>query len=88
MDTERAIYDVQNRKIARWRLRKEIAKNAKKIEVSGKKFRAIEKSFFENTRKWLKISEDDFYRCAMDMGVMVLDDTLTSAKVLKIHGSL
>ncbi len=88
LDTERAIYDVQNRKIARWRLRKEIAKNAKKIEVSGKKFRAIEKSFFENTRKWLKISEDDFYRCAMDMGVMVLDDTLTSAKVLKIHGSL
>ncbi len=88
MDVEKAVYDVQNRKIARWRLRKEIARNAKKVEVSGKKFRVIERSFFDGVRKWLKVNEDDFYRCARDMGVMVLGDDFISAKALKVVGSL
>ncbi len=88
LNVERAIYDVQNRKIARWRLRKEIAKNAKRIKVSDRKFRVIGKSFFDEVRNWLKVNEDDFYKCARDMGVMVLGETLTSAKVLKIRGDL
>ncbi len=88
VDVEKAVYEVQNRKIARWRLRKEIARNSKRIEISGRKFRVIERSFFNNVRKWLRITEDDFYRCAVDMGVMVLDDTLISPKALKIDGSL
>ncbi len=88
MDVEKAIYEVQNRKIARWRLRKEIAKNAKRVEISGKKFRVIERSFFDEVRKWLKVNEDDFYRCARDMGVMVLGDAFIIAKALKVEGSL
>ena len=87
-DIEKAIYEVQNRKIARWRLRKEIARNARRIEVSGKKFRIIERSFFDEIRQWLKVNEDDFYRCARDMGVMVLGNNFISAKALKVVGSL
>lgn len=83
-DVERAIYEVQNRKIARWRLRREIARNCEKIAVDNRKFRVIRKSFFENVRKWLNVIEDDFYRCARDMGVIVIDDNFTPPKSLKV----
>ena len=78
MEVEKAIYDVQNRKIARWRLRREIAKNSRRIEVKGRPFRIIGKSFYEEVVGWLKINKKDFYRCASEMGVIVVDDELQS----------
>ncbi len=83
-DVERAIYEVQNRKIARWRLRREIARNCERVAVNDRKFRIIRKSFFESVRTWLNVIEDDFYRCARDMGVIVIDDDFTPPKSLKV----
>lgn len=84
IDVERAIYEVQNRKIARWRLRKEIARKCSRVVVNGRRFRVIEKSFFDEVRAWLNVIEDDFYRCARDMGVIVIDDDFTPPKSLKV----
>ncbi len=77
IDIEKAIYDVQNRKIARWRLRKEIVKNCIRINVRGRKFRVIKKSFFDEVSRWLKVNEEDFYRCSSEMGVIVVRDNYT-----------
>ncbi|WP_048095912.1 hypothetical protein [Geoglobus ahangari] len=84
IDVERAIYEVQNRKIARWRLRREIARNCRRVMVGDRKFRVIEKSFFESVKGWLNVIEEDFYRCARDMGVIVIDDSFTPPKSLKV----
>ena len=78
MDLEKAIYDVQNRKIARWRLRREITKNSQRIDVNVKPFRIIRKSFYDEVVGWLKINKKDFYRCASEMGIIVVEDDLGS----------
>ncbi|WP_457590384.1 tRNA (guanine-N1)-methyltransferase [Geoglobus sp.] len=84
VEVERAIFEVQNRKIARWRLRREIARNCERVVVNGRKFRLIRKSFFSDLHNWLNVIEDDFYRCARDMGVIVVDDSFTPPKSLKV----
>ncbi len=80
-EIEKAIYDVQNRKIARWRLRKEIAKNCLRIVINGRKFRVIKKSFFKEVSKWLKVNEEDFYRCSREMGVIVVSDAFLNYQI-------
>jgi len=80
-DVEKAIYLSQSRKIARWRLRKEIVKESEKVDINGRKFRFIRKSFFKDVSGWLKVNEEDFYRCARDMGIIVIDDSLTPKRL-------
>ncbi len=80
-DVEKAIYLSQNRKIARWRLRKEIVRKSEIASINGRRFRFIRKSLFKDLSGWLKINEEDFYRCARDMGIIVIDDSLTPKRL-------
>lgn len=84
-NVEEAIKKVQSRTIARWRLRKEIVKNSKRISRDGKTFRIIEKSFYSKIKEWLNVELEDFYRCAGDMGVIVVDDSFISAEGFKVN---
>ncbi|MBE8539072.1 tRNA (guanine-N1)-methyltransferase [Geoglobus acetivorans] len=83
---EEAILSVQSRKIARWRLRKEIVKNSEKIKRNSRSFRVIRKSFFEDVKTWLNVELEDFYRCASDMGIIVVDVDFNPAKIFNVCG--
>ncbi len=78
MDVEKAILSVQSPLVARWRLRKELAKISfrldKKLNLNFP-VRAIRKKDLENL-KWLNVEEEDFYRECKKLGFYIVDEVI------------
>ena len=74
---EKAIYSVQSPLVARWRLRKELAKLSFRLDkLAGLDFpvRAVKKQDLKKL-EWLKIREKDFYRECKKLGFYVIDES-------------
>lgn len=69
---EKAIYETQSRKIARWRLRKEMKNYVEVRYENGKKVRYVKKETFEELKKWLNIEYKDFERVASEQGIIIV----------------
>ncbi len=76
IDLEKAILSVQTPLVARWRLRKELAKLSFRLDrLIGLNFpvRALWKKDLEKVR-WLKVSEEDIYKECSKLGFYVVDN--------------
>ena len=74
MNVENAIRCVQSPLVARWRLKKEIAKKTVRIDVNGKPFRVVRRSVFGDF-DWLNLRLKDFYDVCGELGFLVVDDS-------------
>ncbi len=76
-NVEEAIYSVQSPLVARWRLRKELAKLSFRLDKLAEldfPVRAVKKQDLKKL-EWLKIREKDFYRECRKLGFYVIDES-------------
>ncbi len=70
---DRAVYEFQEPRHARWRLRRELPKKAFEVMVNGRRVKAVSMSLLDEYSKWLKIRERDFIKVARELGLIVID---------------
>lgn len=69
---EKAIYEAQSRKIARWRLRKELKNFVEVRYENDKKVRMVKKEAFEKIKEWLNIEYKDFEKVAEEQDIKIV----------------
>ncbi|MGQ4834751.1 MAG: hypothetical protein ACP6IS_12775 [Candidatus Asgardarchaeia archaeon] len=69
---EKAIYETQSRKIARWRLRKELKNFVEVRYENDKNVRIVRKEVFEKIKEWLNIEYKDFEKVAEEQGIKIV----------------
>ncbi len=70
---DEAVYEFQEPRHARWRLRKELPKHAIRYRVDGKLYRVVEKELFDYYSGWLKIRPEDFTKVLRELNLIALE---------------
>ena len=87
LEIEEAIKRVQSPLIAKWRLKKELPKISKRLDIVGKggtkTFRFVKKSEFERFG-WLNLSFKEFFEASMQIGFFVVSDDV-AAEIEKLE---
>ncbi|ASJ10687.1 tRNA (guanine-N2)-dimethyltransferase [Thermococcus sp. P6] len=73
MSMDEAVYEFQEPRHARWRLRKELPKRAIRYRINGKTYRVVEKELFESYSNWLKIRWEDFVKVLRELDLIALE---------------
>ncbi len=72
-DMDEAVYEMQEPRHARWRLRKELPKHAIRYKVDGRPYRVVERELFDYYSSWLKIRPEDFMKVLRELDLIALD---------------
>ncbi len=70
---DEAVYDFQEPRHARWRLRRELPKRVIEVLIDGESRRAVSLSLLREYEKWLKVRKKDFLKVAKELGLVILD---------------
>ena len=87
LEVEEAIKRIQSPLIAKWRLKKELPKISKRLDVakngSVRTFRFVKKSDLKKF-DWLNLSFKEFFEAAMQIGFLVISDEI-AAEIEKLE---
>ncbi|NPA47140.1 MAG: tRNA (guanine-N2)-dimethyltransferase [Thermococci archaeon] len=80
---DEAVYEFQEPRHAKWRLRRELPKRAFYVNVNGERRKAVSLSLLKEYEGWLKIRKKDFLKVAREMGLVVIDPEGDTGNILK-----